>query len=132
MLQYVATPSAPKPGGHYSQAVVSNGFVFIAGQLPFTVEKVVPEGIEAQAELVLENIRAILEASGSGMGALVSIQIFITDLKDWPSVDAACQRAFGEHKPARTVVPCGALRHGAIIEANATAHLLPRNGMNHP
>lgn len=124
MLKYVATPAAPKPGGHYSQAVVSNGFVFIAGQLPFTVDKVVPAGMAAQAELVLENIRTILEASGSGMKALVSIQIFITDLTEWPVVDAACQRAFGSHKPARTVVPCGTLRHGAIIEANATAYLL--------
>lgn len=124
MLQTVSTPHAPAPGGHYSQAVTANGFVFVAGQLPFTLEKAVPEGIEAQAELVLENTRVILEAAGSGMDAVVSMQVFISDLKDWPAVNGVFQRAFGGHKPARTVVPCGALRHGALIEANATAVVL--------
>jgi len=130
MLETISTPVAPAPGGHYSQAVVANGFVFVAGQLPFTLNKEVPAGIKAQAALVLKNLRAILEASGSRMDLVVSVQIFVSDLSEWPSVNEAFSQAFGAHKPARTVVPCGELRHCARIEANAVAVQIPTQDAN--
>jgi 2-iminobutanoate/2-iminopropanoate deaminase len=120
-MQFIETPLAPPPAGHYSQAVVANGFVFVSGVLPLSPggDKILPAGIEAQCEQVFTNLRHVLEASGSSLQHLVNVQVFIPDVALWPDVNATYQRMLGAHKPARTVVPCGALHYGALIEINA-------------
>jgi 2-iminobutanoate/2-iminopropanoate deaminase len=122
-MEFIETDRAPTPSGHYSQAIVANGMVFVAGQLPIcpSAERTIPDGIEAQCEQVLANLRAILEASGSRLDLLVSLQVFVTDIGLWARVDAAFKVAFGRHKPTRTIIPCGPLRRGALIEVNGVA-----------
>ena len=122
-MKFIETKAAPIPAGHYSQAVVANGFVFLAGQLPIvpgsTLE--MPEGVAEQTRQVFKNLDAILKASGSGLSDLVSVQIFISDLQLWGQFNVVYQEMLGSHKPARTVVPCNALHYGALVEVNAVA-----------
>jgi 2-iminobutanoate/2-iminopropanoate deaminase len=123
-MKFIETSEAPLPGGHYSQAIVANGLVFVAGILPIAPgggERRIPDGIEAQARQVLANLRAILSASGSDMNKLVSVQIFVPSVDLWGTVNAIYTEALGAHRPARTVVPCGPLHYGALIELNAVA-----------
>jgi 2-iminobutanoate/2-iminopropanoate deaminase len=128
-VRIIETPKAPLPAGHYSQAVVANGLVFVAGVLPIVPfvpdmsgqERRMPEGLEAQARQVFDNLRHVLEAAGTGLDGLVNVQVFIPDVALWPSLDAVYREILGSHKPARTVVPCGPLHYGALIEVNAVA-----------
>lgn len=122
-MKCIATSDAPAAAGHYSQAVVANGFVFVAGQLPFTAgsEKVMPSGIEAQTRQVITNLRAILLAAGSGLHDVVATNVYVSDIALWPQVDTVYAEMFGNCRPARTVVPCAGLHYGALIELSATA-----------
>ena len=123
MMHFIETVNAPLPAGHYSQAVAANGFVFVSGVLPLMPGQpgIIPEGIEAQFRQAFGNLREVLQAAGSSLDKLVNVQIFIPDIGLWPMVNAAYRELMGEHKPARTVVPCGALHYGALIEVNAVA-----------
>jgi reactive intermediate/imine deaminase len=121
----ITTSAAPLPAGHYSQAIVANGFVFVAGQLPIEIGRA-PDpslSIERQVELVMANIDAILAAAGSGRDRIVSMTVYITDVALWPRVNAAYAAALGEHRPARTTVPVAALHHGFAVEMQAVAAL---------
>ncbi|MEO6778130.1 MAG: RidA family protein [Gemmatimonadaceae bacterium] len=123
-MKFIETNQAPLPGGHYSQAVVANGLVFVSGILPIAPgggERRIPEGIEAQARQVIANLRAVLSASDSDMNKLVSVQIFVSNVDLWGAINSIYTEALGAHRPARTVVPCGPLHYGALIELNAVA-----------
>lgn len=124
-MKLIETPDAPRPAGHYSQAVVANGLVFVAGILPIVPAtdgtRSIPDGIEAQMRQVFANLRAILTAAGSDLHKLASVQIFVPEIELWGSVNAIYAEMLGSHKPARTVIPCGPLHHGALVELNAVA-----------
>ena len=124
-IRPVATRDAPVPAGHYSQAVVHGGFVFIAGQLPLdpaTGEVIgAADDIEAQTRQVLRNVDAILRAAGSGLERLVSVTVFITSRAHWPAVNRVYAEMLGAHRPARAVVPVPELRPGCLIEIQAIA-----------
>lgn len=128
MMQFIETENAPLPAGHYSQAVVVNGLVFVAGILPIVrnSDRRIPDGIAAQAQQALDNLRAILHAANSGLDQLVSVQLFIPTIDTWGAVNDVYRQALGTHKPARTVIPCGPLHYGALIEINAVAAVSPR------
>ena len=122
-IKVVQTSNAPAPGGHYSQATMHNGLVFVAGQLPFKLgatEHVVGP-IEEQAEQCLNNLREILLAAGSDMNHLLKVTIYISDMALWSRVNAVYTRVLGEHKPARAIVPCNLLHYGYQIEIEAMA-----------
>ncbi|CAM3587452.1 RidA family protein [Bordetella flabilis] len=123
MIEHIQTAAAPLPAGHYSQAIKANGFVYVSGQLPFApgAQRVMPPGIAAQARQCLENLAAILAAAGTSLDQLASVQIFIPDVSLWPEVNSVYEAFMGKARPARTVVPTGALHHGALIELNAVA-----------
>jgi 2-iminobutanoate/2-iminopropanoate deaminase len=123
MIIPINTEQAPNPAGHYSQAVIANGFVFVSGQLPIIpgVNRVIPEGITAQTEQVFTNLKMILIAANSDLNSLVSIQIFVPDITLWEQVNRVYGQIFGEHKPARTIIPCGSLSYGALVEVSAVA-----------
>ncbi len=123
MIDYIQTDLAPIPAGHYSQAVIANGFVFVAGQLPIIPgpDRKIPEGITAQTEQVFANLQAILREASSDFSGLVSVQIFIPNIELWGEINTIYQRLLGSYKPARTVIPCGYLHYGALIEVNAVA-----------
>ena len=123
----IATPHAPAARGHYSQAVVSGGFAFIAGQLP--IDPADPqrrlEGFEAQARQVIANVIAIAEAAGSAREQIVRTTVYVADIAHWPAFDRIYAELMGGHKPARTVVPVPGLHYGFLVEMDAIAAVIP-------
>lgn len=122
-MRTVETPRAPHPAGHYSQAVVHGGLVFVSGQLPHDVSGPgrAPGDAEEQTERALRNVEAILEAAGSGLDRLLSVTVYVADVALWPRVNAAYARVLGAHRPARAVVPVKELHHGWLVEVQAVA-----------
>lgn len=124
----ITTPHAPRPAGHYSQAIVHDGLVYVAGQLPLdpsTGELVGPADIEAQTAQTLRNVDAILRAADSGLDRLLSVTIFVTDRALWAPVNQVYARMLGAHRPARAIVPVGELKPGCLIEIQAIAAQSP-------
>lgn len=124
-IKAVFTTNAPTPAGHYSQAIVHNGLVYVAGQLPIdpaTGEKKTGP-IEEQAEQALRNLRAILQAAGTDLHRVLKMTVYISDISLWGKVNAVYARMLGEHRPARAVVPVKELHHGFQIEIEAIAAL---------
>jgi 2-iminobutanoate/2-iminopropanoate deaminase len=124
-LQIIQTSNAPLPAGHYSQATVANGFIFVAGQLPIkpiTKEKVLGS-IEEQTLQTLENVKAIVEAAGSDLNHVAKVTIYISDISLWDGVNKVYTEFFGAHKPARAIVPVKDLHYGFLIEIEAVAVL---------
>jgi len=122
-MKSVLTSRAPAPGGHYSQAIVANGFVFLAGQLPFDPAKPgdLPDGIAAQTRQALRNVAHVLDAAGSGLDRLVNVTVFVSDMAHWPEVNRVYAEMLGEHRPARTVAVSPQLHYGSLVEIQATA-----------
>ena len=131
-MHTILTENAPAPGGHYSQAVVHAGLVYVSGMLPLNPGSMpldpisgqpVTGEIEAQAERALENLKAVLEAAGSGLDCVLKVTVYVSDMALWGRVNAVYARYFGEHKPARTVAPVNALHYGCLVEMDAIAYL---------
>ncbi len=121
-MQFIQPPSIAKPRGHYTPAVVQNGFVFVSGQLPLDGEgKVVGTTVEEQMLQCLKNIDTILKASGSSIPQVVKASVFITDIAYWPKVNGVFADFFGDHRPARVVVPTGPLVDGVYVEVDCIA-----------
>ncbi len=122
-MKFVSTNSAPAARGHYSQAVVHGGVVYVAGQLPIIPDD--PdrrlESFDEQARRVIDNVIAILEAAGSGANCVLKSTVYIADVSHWPKFNAIYAEKFGDHKPARTVVPVSALHYGYLVEMDAIA-----------
>ena len=119
----IFTDQASPPGGHYSQAVVHGGLVFVSGQLGFepgTLDKRA-DSVEQETRNCLTNLARILEASGSSLQRLVKVTIYISDVGYWPVVNRIYGEYLGDHKPARAIVPCGLLHHGFHVEIEAVA-----------
>lgn len=124
-MQRVSTGNAPAPAGHYSQAIVHGGLVYVAGQLPIDPvrgRQPGPHGsIAEQTERALRNVEAILVAAGSGLNRLLQVTIYVSDMEHWGEVNEAYARVLGEHRPARAVVPVKELHHGYGVEVQAVA-----------
>lgn len=120
-MELIRTDAAPIPGGHYSQAVVHNGFVFVAGQLAFVPgqREHRPGPIAEQTEQALRNVEAILKAAGSGLDRVVQMTIYVSDMDHWGEVNATYARIMGSHRPARAIVPVKDLHYGYGIEVQA-------------
>ncbi|HYE53877.1 MAG TPA: Rid family detoxifying hydrolase [Chitinophagaceae bacterium] len=121
-MEAVFTTNAPKPGGHYSQAMVHGDLIFVAGQLPFDAAGNKLNGpIEEQTLQTLKNLRAVLEAAGSDTNHVLKTTVFVADISLWSKVNQVYSEFFGEHKPARAIVPTKELNHGFLIEIEAIA-----------
>jgi len=123
-MKPISTTKAPLALGHYEQAIVHQGLVFVSGQLPLTLSGDMPEGIEAQTKQALENLKAILKEAGSELNQVLKATIFITDIALWSQANQVYASVFGSHKPARSAVPVQALPKGALIEIEAIASLV--------
>ena len=122
-IKRIQTPNAPAPAGHYSQATVYNGLVFVAGQLsidPATGEHKL-DSIEQQTEQALNNVHAILKAAGSDWDRVLKMNISVADINLWGAVNEVYSRILGDNRPARAVIPCGPLHYGFLIEIEAIA-----------
>jgi 2-iminobutanoate/2-iminopropanoate deaminase len=122
-MQLITTDKAPLPAGHYSQAVVHNGVVYVAGQLPIVPgqKEHIVGTIAQQTEQTLRNVQAILQAAGSDLDRLLQVTLFVSDISLWGDVNATYIRMLGDHRPARAVVPVKELHHGYQIEITAVA-----------
>jgi 2-iminobutanoate/2-iminopropanoate deaminase len=122
----VRTEAAPAPfqGAPYNQAITVGDLVFVAGQLGVAPggSGTVGDGITEQTEQVMENLAAILDASGSGLANLVKTTVFLTDLGDFAAMNEVYARHVGERPPARSTVQVAALPSGARVEIEAIAH----------
>jgi 2-iminobutanoate/2-iminopropanoate deaminase len=123
----VRTESAPAPfqGAPYSQAIQANGFVFVSGQLALKPgDKELSGGtIEEQTEQVFSNLRAILEAAGTGLDRLVKTTVFLQNLGDFQGMNSVYATHVGDTPPARSTVEVAALPSGALVEIEAVALL---------
>lgn len=123
--QVIRTENAPAPfqGAPYNQAIVAGELVFVAGQLGLKPGDTAVEGdIAAQTEQALQNLKAILEAAGSSLDALVKTSVFLMDLADFPAMNEVYARHVGERPPARSTFQVAKLPAGAIVEIEAIAH----------
>lgn len=119
----VDPPGLRAPGGHYSHAVVANGFVFVSGQLPITPEGVKLTGapFDAQVEQVLANVEAVLIGAGSSVAQLAQVRVYLDSIDNWPAFNAIYARWAGSARPARAIVPTGPLHFGLQVEVEAVA-----------
>jgi 2-iminobutanoate/2-iminopropanoate deaminase len=125
-LRSVLSQDAPAPVGPYSQAIVAGDFVFAAGQIPLdpATGKLVEGDIAAQAERVLQNIRAVLAAAGTSLDRVVKSTVFLVDLADFPGMNEVYARHFtSDPKPARSTIQVAKLPAGAAIEIEVVAAL---------
>jgi 2-iminobutanoate/2-iminopropanoate deaminase len=125
MREIVATEHGPKAIGPYSQAVKANGFVFTAGQValdPATGAMVGTE-IKAQTERVLENLKGIVEASGSSLHKVVKTTVFLKDMNDFAAMNEVYARYFPMAPPGRATVEVSRLPKDALVEIEVIALL---------
>jgi 2-iminobutanoate/2-iminopropanoate deaminase len=122
-MRAVQTHHAPTPAGHYSQAIVHGGLVYVAGQLPKDPRGTgpVPQSAEEQTERAMRNVEAILVAAGSRLDRVLQLTVYVADMSLWAQIDATLARVLGEHRPARAVVPTPGLHHDYKIEIQAIA-----------
>jgi 2-iminobutanoate/2-iminopropanoate deaminase len=118
----IQTDAAPGAIGPYNQAIAAAGLVFAAGQVGLDpVTRQLRDGVEAQAEQAVANLRGVLEAAGSGLERVVKATIFLTDMGDFAAVNEAYARAMIEPFPARSTVAVKQLPLGALVEIEVIA-----------
>ncbi len=117
----IHTDQAPQAIGTYSQAVSHQGMVFVSGQIPLDPEsmEMVSGGIEAQIRQVLDNLSAICLAAGGSLDNIVKLSVFLTDMGDFPQVNAIMEQYFTAPYPARAAIGVAALPRGAEVEMDA-------------
>ncbi len=123
MRKVIRTPDAPRPRGVYSQAIVADGFVFVAGQGPINPDTNELElgDIRSETRRTLENIRAILVAAGSSLQDVVKVGVFLADINDFAAMNETYRKFFPDDPPARTTV--GAELPKIKIEIDCIARL---------
>lgn len=121
--EIIHTEAAPGAVGPYSQAVRAGGFIFTAGQIALdpATGKMTGATIEEQTRRVLENLKAVLEAAGSGMHKVVKTTVFITDMAAFARMNAVYAEYFPASPPARSTVPTPALPLGGLVEIECVA-----------
>ena len=121
----VRTEEAPAPfqGAPYSQAIQAGGLVFVSGQVALApgAPELVGEGIAKQTEQVFANLRAILEAAGTGLDRVVKTTVYLRTLDDFQGMNEVYRKHVGDVPPARATVEVAALPSGALIEIDAIA-----------
>ena len=120
----ISTDTAPAALGPYSQAIVTGGFVFCSGTVDIDPATGVPgDGVEAQTELALRNLDAILTAAGTSMSALVKTTIFYTNVEDFATINVVYARFMPDPPPARSAPANVVLPRGLLISIDAVAVL---------
>ncbi|GAB5094816.1 RidA family protein [Caballeronia sp. HLA56] len=122
-IKTINAPELPVPAGHYSHATRVGNLVCVSGQLPMR-----PDGthtgdrpFEEQAEQTLANLRTVLEAAGARIEDCIEVTVYLVGVDHWKTFNEIYTRFFGDWKPARAVVPVGALHYGYLVEISARA-----------
>jgi len=123
MKKIIKTDKAPAAIGPYSQAVETNGTLYISGQVPLDLNtgKLAEGGIVAQTEQVFKNISAILEAAGYGFENVVKMTVLLADMGDFKTVNEIYARFYPENPPARAAFQVAALPLGSMVEIETIA-----------
>ena len=124
--EIVNTNKAPNAIGPYSQAIKINNMVFLSGQIAIDPEtqKFIDGDIETQTKRVLDNLKSVLEASGSNLESVVKTTIYLTDINDFSKVNEIYATYFSSGKPARSTVCVAALPKNARVEIDAIAEVI--------
>ena len=111
--------------GHYTPGIISNGMLYISGQLSIDPDtRKVPEGgIEEHTRLALTNLERVLKEAGLSKNDVVQCRVYVSDIDQWDNVNQVYSKFFGEHKPTRIVVPVGKLHFGCLVEIEAIAEM---------
>jgi 2-iminobutanoate/2-iminopropanoate deaminase len=122
-LERVQTNGAPAAIGPYSQAIISGDLVFTAGQIPLDpgTMQIVGADVAAQTRQVFGNLKAILEAAGASLDAVIKTTVFLSDMNDFAAMNEVYAAAFGDHKPARSTVEAARLPKDVKVEIEAIA-----------
>ena len=122
-MRTIQPSNQPQPKGHYSPGIEHNGLIYVSGQLPMSLDTREPftGDIDAQTELALRNVEAVLHAAGSDLDHVLQFTIYVSDMELWGAVNSAYARVMGEHRPARAIVPVKDLHFGTKIEIQAIA-----------
>jgi 2-iminobutanoate/2-iminopropanoate deaminase len=122
-LGVVATDAAPKAIGPYSQAIMTDGLVFTAGQVALDPQsgELVGTSTAQQTEQVLKNLQAVLAAAGTSLANVVKATVYLADMADFAQMNEVYARHFGTHKPARSTVQAAGLPKAARVEIDVIA-----------
>ncbi|MBS1810490.1 MAG: RidA family protein [Acidobacteria bacterium] len=122
-MEAIQTDQAPLAIGPYSQAIKTNGLVFLSGQIPLVPEtmQIIEGDVQAQTARVFENIRAVLEAAGSALDKVVKTTVFLADMNDFTAMNEVYARYFGDHRPARSTVQAARLPRDVRVEIEVIA-----------
>ncbi len=123
----ILTDRAPKPAGHYAQAIVSGAHVFVSGQLPIRPDgrPLDDDGFEAQARQAIQNMLEIVRAAGSSPQQIVKVTAYIVGMANWARFNAVYASMMPDACPARSVVPVPELHYGYLVEIDAIAVRTP-------
>lgn len=121
--EVISTKNGPQAIGPYSQAIKANGFVFVSGQIAFdpATGQIVEGDIALQADRVLRNLTAILEAAGSGLDKVIRCGVFLKNMSDFTAMNAVYAKYFTAKPPARTTVESSRLPKDVLVEIDAIA-----------
>lgn len=121
----IHSDGAPAAIGTYSQAIQSNGLVFISGQIPLDPKtmEIVDGDFDARARRVFDNLQAVADAAGGSLNHIVKLTVYLTDLSNFAAVNAVMTEYFEEPYPARAALEVAALPKGADVEAEAVLAL---------
>jgi len=123
MKTIISTERAPKAIGPYSQAVISNGWVFLSGQIPLdpATNQIVEGGIAEQTERVFENLKSVLEAAGSSLDRVVKTTVYLKDMGEFAKMNEVYGRYFASNPPARATVEVARLPRDVGVEIDCIA-----------
>jgi 2-iminobutanoate/2-iminopropanoate deaminase len=121
----IHTEKAPGAVGPYSQAIIANGMVFTAGQVPLVpgTKSLVEGGIQEQTRQVLQNVKAVLEAAGTNLGNVVKTTVFLSDMNNFAAMNEVYSTFFPENPPARSAMQVARLPLDALVEIETIAVL---------
>lgn len=127
--EIIYTPNAPQAIGTYSQAVRVNNTVYMSGQIPLdpATMNLIEGDIQAQIIQVFKNLRAVAEAAGGDFADIVKLNVFLTDLTNFPIVNEIMGSFFSAPFPARAAIGVAALPKGAQVEMDAIMELRPQS-----
>lgn len=121
-MEFIATNKAPAAIGPYSQGVKVNGMFYSSGQIALTPEgEMLGNDVVLQTRQVFSNLRAVLEEAGSSLDKVVKVMAFVADINDFVVVNEIYAEAFGDHKPARSLVAAKTLPKNALVEIEVIA-----------
>jgi len=126
-MEFIATDKAPAAIGPYSQGVKVNGMFYSSGQIALTPEgEMLGDDVVLQTKQVFANLRAVLKEAGTSLDNVVKVMAFVADINDFATVNEIYAEAFGDHKPARSLVAAKTLPKNALVEIEVIA-VCPEN-----